>query len=53
MKDIVKSNLYNGIAIEQMYNKTQQLPKNGINNEDIRQQIGWLKTKTVIGKLNL
>ncbi len=45
MKNIVKSDPYNGIIIEQMYNKAQQLQKNGINNEDIRQQTGWFQDK--------
>lgn len=45
MKNIVKSDPYNGIMIEQMYNKAQQLQKNGMNNEDIRQQTGWFQDK--------
>ena len=45
MQNLVKSNPSNNITLEQLYNRAKQLQRNGLSNEEIRQQTNWFQDK--------
>lgn len=45
MRNLVKSNPSNNITLEQLYNRAKQLQRNGLGNEEIRQQTNWFQDK--------
>lgn len=45
MRNLVKSNPSNNITLEQLYNRAKQLQRNGLSNEEIRQQTNWFQDK--------
>ena len=45
MQNLVKSSPSNNITLEQLYNRAKQLQRNGLSNEEIRQQTNWFQDK--------
>jgi len=53
MQNLVKSNPSNNITLEQLYNRAKQLQRNGLSNEEIRQQTNWFQDKNGDWKFEL